>query len=236
MQLKIAYSVNAATVSLEKARAYAEEAFKKAGQDLDKVLPNFDKNYMVLQRQCKKAMNVPRIQMPVIEPSDINQFAKDIQKGRVDIFAPYAKGKFKFPESAKDEEWIGLGYADGSKTDDVIRGNIKSIPVGKLVPTQSQIWLDKMIGNIIKFGPVKSGSPVLSLTIIVSKEGYILDGHHRYGQATLCDPGLKMKSLFVPLPIKELLEVGRAYGDWLGNSRKGSYRERLAAWFDFDHQ
>ena len=62
-------------------------------------------------------------------------------------------------------------------------------------PTQSQIWLDKLINNIIQFGnsitqagAYDSTSRILTTTIAISQEGYILDGHHRYGQVALVNP------------------------------------------------
>ena len=217
--LKTAYSLNAGNTPLAKARAYAEKIFKGPVED---TLPDFDKNYLRLQKAVKAAPGIPRIQMPVIEPEDIGLFQKRLTEGRLDILRPFAKGKFiKVKElDQNDGEWVDLGFEDGEDKDDVIRAQVKSIAVEKLKPTQSQIWLEKTFGNIAKFGAPKSGSRVLSTTVIVSSDGYILDGHHRYSQAMMSDPKLKMKALYVPMPIKTLLEVGREYGEAIGNSGK----------------
>ena len=226
---RVAWNLNAANISLDNARAYAEQEFEKAGMDLDTVLPNFDRNFTLLKNKLGKALNVPRIQMPVIEPSDIGLFNKRLQKGAIDIFKPYARGKFHAPKSLsgkEGEEWVVLGYGDGKTTDDQLRGKLSSAAVKKLLPTQSQIWFDKLIQNIIKHGPATSGSPILGKTIIVSKEGYILDGHHRFGQAILSDPGLGMKALMLPLDIKTLLKVGKSYGEAIGNRPKASLSPR----------
>ena len=216
---KLAYGLNAGSVPLAKAREYAEEVF---GKPPEEVIPDFDKNYKLLQKKVKGALGVPRIQMPVIEPDDIAAFKERLGAGRVDIFKPYVKGKLVGHKElvSEDGPWVELGIKDGDPDDDVIRAKITKIPVGKLKPTQNQIWLEKTFGNIAKWGLPKGGSPVLSTTLIVSSDGYILDGHHRFSQAVMADPSLKMEALLVPLPIKELLKIGKMYGEAIGNSGK----------------
>lgn len=220
------FSKNVASVPLVKARLYAEQVFRKAGKYLDKELPDFDERYLNLQNRTKKALDVPRINMPVIEPTDMKKFNRRLKSGRLDIFAPYAKGKLSTPtglDTDKDEasKWIRLGVDDGSKSDDMVKAKWTSVPAKDLLPTQSQIWLEKLVGNIAKWGAPKTGSPVLSTTVIVSREGYILDGHHRFGQVMLSNPNLKIKALYIPLPIKLLLKIGRSYGNAVGNRQKG---------------
>jgi len=217
---KTAFSKNVANTKLAEARELAAGYF---GRPVEEVLgKDFDKKYKMLQRATKAAPGIPRIQMPVIEPSDIGMFQRQLNEGRVDIIAPWAKGKFVGPSAIGPEDgpWVELGLADGSPNDDVVKAALKGIAVGKLKPTQGQIWLEKTFGNIAKFGVPAGGSRILTTTVIVSSDMYILDGHHRYSQAMLADPGLKMQSLFVPLGIKALLEIGRAYGEAIGNKGK----------------
>lgn len=222
--------LNVATLPLAKARKYAEEQFKKAGKSLDEVLPDFDKNYMLLQKSTKKAKDVPRIEMPVIEPEDMKKFQSDLNKGKVDIFKPYAEKEWSkikmndpFPkdlDSNKGKEWVVLGTKDGDNKDDIVKAKMGAFPVSKIYPSQSQIWLEKLISNVVKFGPAKQGSPVTKTTIIVTKDKYILDGHHRFGQAMLSDPSLKMTSLFIPIDFDQMLKIGRSYGNALGHKQK----------------
>lgn len=218
------YSLNVAKLSVKKAKEYAENMFSAANKSLYDEIPNFEENYLKLQNSCKKAIDVPRIEMPVIEPDDMDRFVDDISKGRVDIFKPYAMGSEYFPKDLKGgkegAEFLQLGTKDAEHKDDVIPAQRKKIMANKLLPTQSQIWLEKLIKNIIKFGVPTQGSPITTATIIVSKEGYILDGHHRYGQAMLTNPTLKLDAIFVPMDIKLLLKVGRSYGNALGNKQK----------------
>ena len=70
------------------------------------------------------ALDIPREEMPAIEPEDIPQFVKDIQGGHVDIFAPWADlqelgalSHFEiYPEmfgGDKGKRWTTLGQRDG---------------------------------------------------------------------------------------------------------------------------
>jgi len=218
------FRLNVARVPLGKARSYAEGVLRQAGEDIERELPDFDKNYVRLQKMTRQALDVPRIEMPVIEPKDMKRFDKKLKKGHLDIFAPYAEGHLEAPKHLTKQtgsEWIKLGVRDGKKKDDVVVGRWTSVPAKKLIPTQSQIWLEKLVRNIAKFGRPRAGSPVLNTTIIVSREGYILDGHHRYGQVMLANPDLKLKALYIPLPIELLLKIGRTYGNAIGNVQKG---------------
>lgn len=217
------FKLNVCTTSTAKARAYAEKVFEKSGKTLDAEIPDFDNALAKLRVACKKALDVPRIAMPVIEPTDMALFHKRLKKGSVDIFKPYARGKLFVPKNISrtdGDDWVTLGLRDGSKTDDKIAAKWTTVPANKLLPTQSQIWIEKLVGNIAKFGRPTSGSPLTRATLIVSKEGYILDGHHRYGQAMLANPSLRMKALYIPIPIKKLLKVGRTYGNAIGNMQK----------------
>ena len=79
--------INCATASLKKARVYSEAEFLKIHKSLNKVIPNFDRNYILLQDRCLNALNIPRSQMPVIEPVDMAKFHRKIKKGHIDDFS-----------------------------------------------------------------------------------------------------------------------------------------------------
>lgn len=173
--------LNIATLPVVEARKYAEAEFKKAGKDLNKVLPNFDKNYQSIQNACKNATDVPRSEMPVITQKQIDKYKEKLSENKI----KYAEGK------------ISAKY---------------------LKPTQSQIWLNKIVKNIIKFGPPsKNNSTVLDQVTISSSDNKLADGHHRYGQTMLSDPNLGINSLKVDLPIKKLLKDSKSFGESQGN-------------------
>ena len=220
----LAEKINIEVAQLSVAKKYAQKEFEKAGKSLEDFIPDFDTNYTNLQIKTKQALNISRKDMPVIEPIDIKRFQDDLDSGRVDIFKPYAKGVFTAPKNLtkgkKGYEWIKLGTKDGDPNDDVVDGKLTTIPVMKLIPTQGQIWLDKLIKNLVQFGKPKQGSPLTKAVIVTSREGYILDGHHRYGQVMLSNPKLKMRALRMPLDIHTLIKISRSYGNAIGNKQK----------------
>lgn len=216
------YTTDIAKTSPEKARAIVEKALSSAGRSIDEDFPEFDANYRRIRERLAKAKNIPRVEMPVINGSDVPAFQKALASGSIDIFKPWAKGKLHVPghklDKAEGEKWLRLGFEDGKIEDDFIEAKITKLPAGKLLPTQNQIWLDPLINATTKLGPVKSESHKWAqYTIIVSKEGYLLDGHHRWALVMLSDPGFKLPAIHVPLPLDLLLKVGSTYGAAIGN-------------------
>lgn len=222
-------SMNVATTPLAKARAFAQDLFtnncapNECVGSIDTVLPDFDKNYLALQKLVKSAPNIKRIDMPVIEPTVMTKFHDDLAAGRVDIFKPYAKGKLHTPRRMSPEEgaeWVTLGTKDGDENDDRIQAAWGRTAAGKLKPTQNEIWFDKIIRIYVKFGLPKTGSQATEMTLIVTKEGYIIDGHHRWAQVFFADPSMTVSTLRVPLDLETLLAIGRSYGAALGYEPK----------------
>ena len=218
---ELALTRNVATTSLLEARAYAAEVFGGEAE-LNKVLPACDANYALLREKLKSARDIPRIQMPVIEPDDMEEFDRRLKAGPLDLFPPHIQGQLPAVPTTKaeGEAWVTLGVEDGDPKDDILEAQWTTIPAKDLLPLQSQIWLEKLVGNIKQFGVPEPGSSLLTTTVIVSKEGYILDGHHRFGQAMLANPALELRALHIPLDIDMLLHVGRAYGAAIGNEAK----------------
>jgi len=218
-------NLNISNTPLPIAETYATNSFRNSGKNLDDEIPDFDRNYGLTQDYIQNySKDIPRDRMPVIEPSDIQEFDHKLEGGYIDIFKPYAMSHPYFPKTFKSDKarkgWVLLGQKDGNPTDDVIEAQILRVPAKDLKPLQSQIWLDKICNNIKKHGKPRVGSPVVNTTIITSEEGYILDGHHRWGQVMVSNPNLKMKVLRVPLDIDTLLKVGKSYGEAVGNKPK----------------
>ena len=76
------------STSLNSARDFAEKKFSKNGLDLDKELPDFDKNYTLAQKSAKLGF-AKRKDMPVIEPNEVPEAAKYMSKGLMDWAPPY---------------------------------------------------------------------------------------------------------------------------------------------------
>jgi len=242
------FSLNVNTINGAQARNYAEKLYSQADDAvLERDLPNLDRNFALLKKKMRHAKNLRREEMPVIDPKDIQLFGKRLAKGHIDLFAPWgdvanlfgpaAPAKFgggmgggAFPTwkdgmqgGSKGRVWVTLGRTDGDKDDDKVSAKIRMVAVKDLKPLQKEIWYDKLIASILKHNPPKAGGYLLTnAIIIVSKEGYILDGHHRFGQAMLTDPSLQIKALVIPLDIDTLLKVGLSYGAAIGHAPRES--------------
>lgn len=213
------------TTSVQEARMIAE---RELGADfVARELPNFDKNYLHLQNQIKKfSLGLNRAEMPVIRATDIPHFQKSLQKGLLDIEKPYFMEILKQQVSpdelkklAPGEKWVGLGLKDSDKRDDVVNAKVGMVEGRKLKPIQTEIYLDKVIDGFKKFGVPTKTSPLTKNTMVMSKNFYIIDGHHRWATLTLADGSIKIQTLIIPLSIEDLLKTALNYGDAIGNKR-----------------
>lgn len=107
------------------------------------------------------------------------------------------------------------GKMDGVESDDVVKTKKKSWSAKELKPSQSAIFMGKALGMAI--GGVRGGE----LGSIVSKDGHILDGHHRWAATLFADPNAKISGIEADLGIGDLVPVLRSLGDALGNKRRG---------------
>lgn len=210
----------------EVAKKFAEKIFQKNKRSLDDEIPNFDTNYKIAQKLAGTGKTL-RKDMPVIDEKDVKDFQKRLQKGFIDVNPPYSKivGDDPFPEGLKGNDaaiWLQSGlpvYDKGKRTDDVVKVSQATLPVKKLKPIQKQIYFDKSIGLLAKFGVEPSKSFMKKTSFIASSDNYIIDGHHRFLSAMLMDPNTPVNILKIDLPIKTLLATSLAYGDAVGNKR-----------------
>ena len=98
------------------------------------------------------------------------------------------------------------GHQDGSATDDKISVSRKSWSAASLKPSQGTMILGKAIGMAL--GMLASGKVGGDLGAIISSDGHIMDGHHRWA-ATILASGSKGKvgGYGASLKGKELLKV-----------------------------
>jgi len=211
----------------DKAKSFAEKIFQKNGKSLQDEIPNFDSNYKIAQKLAGTGKTL-RKDMPVIDDKDVKDFQKRLQKGFIDVNPPYSKvvsSNDPFPEGLKGNDaaiWLQGGlpvYDKGEKTDDVVKVLQATVPVKKLKPIQKQIYFDKSIGLLAKFGVEPSKSFMKKTSFITSSDNYIIDGHHRFLSAMLIDPSTPVNIIKIDLPIKKLLATSLAYGDAVGNKR-----------------
>lgn len=208
-------------ITLEEARKFASSG----GFNLDKKIPEFDKHFKAAQKKARLG-RTQRKNMPVINDDDVKKFQKRLKQGKIDINEPFAKDSNPsnpFPTGLSGfeaDEFLKRGVKDGSKKDDKIDITIKKKSVKDLKPIQRQIYFDKSMGAIKKFG-IKGTVDFLSNKsfFITSEDDYIIDGHHRMLSGMLINPDMKVNTLSIDLPIRKLLPLSLAYGDAIGNKR-----------------
>lgn len=96
---------------------------------------------------------------------------------------------------------------------DKIRVLKKEISATNLYPTQREIRLGTALGIAI------AGIDYNEIPFI-SKDMYILDGHHRWAATMLDDPTQKMSGSWVDLDSETLIPILRKIGDDFGNVRR----------------
>ena len=225
---KAAGKLELLNTNLLKARSYAEKLFSNNDRELDKELPNFDKNYEMAQKSAKLGF-AQRKDMPVIALKDVKLLQRSLAKGAIDISPPYAKNDVPddpFPQGLDvktGKHWVthGMAMFDGDAKDDVVSAKFSKESVGNLKPIQAQIYFDKAIKKMADVG--MEGSKAFQTKkeniYIVSSDNRIIDGHHRFLTTVLINPKIKVNCLKIDLPIRELLPLTLAYTDAIGNVR-----------------
>jgi hypothetical protein len=167
-----------------------------------------------------------RKDMPVIDDQDVKKFQLRLKLGTLDINEPFAaetNPQNPWPEGLSGweaQDFVKRGLKDGAKKDDVIGITIGKVEVGKLKPIQKQIYFDKSMKSTAESGAKKTLNWLGNKTFfITSADNFIIDGHHRWLSGIVLDPNLKVNTLSIDLPIKDLLPMAIAYGDAIGNKR-----------------
>lgn len=93
-----------------------------------------------------------------------------------------------------------------------IKSKKESVDPTKLRPTQSNFAGPK-VGQLV--GLFRANGELPGKPIIVSSDGYVLDGHHRWAAMAVVgmqDRGVKLPIVRVDMPIKDLLKAGLDFG------------------------
>lgn len=85
-----------------------------------------------------------------------------------------------------------------------IATRLKRLSAKDLKPIQSEVNREKI--EDFKAHPEKLAEP-----IVVSKGGYVLDGHHRWLAQKEIDPDRKMLCIVCECSIKQLVEMGHSF-------------------------
>jgi hypothetical protein len=232
---------------MKDAIAIADEAFggNGNGSKIHSAIPNFDRNYRMAQAKAAGAFAM-RAAMPVLSGdapqegplrrSQVWRFQEALKAGTIDRRAPWAPNKAHptgwspgnpFPQGLSGDEarkWRLAGLRDGDNMDDRVSTSNQQIPVGRLQPTQKEIYYGVCISKLGAAGVDATKTWIESGTsgtmAVTSSDGHIIDGHHRWVSGMLIDPEqVKMNCMVINLPVKELLGIALAYGDSIGNER-----------------
>nr|CAB4128744.1 hypothetical protein UFOVP114_70 [uncultured Caudovirales phage] len=81
-----------------------------------------------------------------------------------------------------------------------------AVPVAKLKPTQKEISARKVLDMAERVQNDDQFSLKVRAPLVVSNDGHILDGHHRWAALAVADPDTSVQVHVVDLPIHALLE------------------------------
>ena len=154
---------------------------------------------------CKSNKGLTRDKMPQIEgEKSVKAMLASSKPDEV------AKGKAMVeagadPKSDKTvlDEMISHLSENGIKT------TKKKMPVGKMKATQSEIKAEKVFG--MADAHLKGKFDGIGDSVVVSKDGHILDGHHRWAALLTIDPGREMDVREIDMTMDELLKEAASY-------------------------
>ena len=93
---------------------------------------------------------------------------------------------------------LSLGFG-GPLADIDLQTKVANIDVAELMPTQNEIDLDKSLQFILngKQDLRKFFKPSVTVVapVVTFKKTFIIDGHHRWSQAFVCNPKVKIKAI-----------------------------------------
>ena len=123
-------------------------------------------------------------------------------------------------EDGEDNKFLKTGKGASDAVEAKRPGS--PVPAKNLKPTQSEVKLGKSLGfavSMIRSEHENGGSfkPGGDLGGIVSKEGDIFDGHHRWAGTFLVDPSITCTGAVVDLPKEKAIPVLRAIGIAVGH-------------------
>lgn len=126
------------------------------------------------------------------------------------------------------------GQKDTSPVDDVAMFKKAAIPVKDLKPAQTEIIKEKAFALALK-ALMEDKWDNVDLGAIISKDNYIMDGHHRWAATFLIDPNAKVTGTVINLPGVALVSVlniiTKAMGKE-GNPGEGDIRTFVGSKFD----
>lgn len=88
-------------------------------------------------------------------------------------------------------------------------------------PIQKQIYVDKSVGSTIKAGRKETEDFIKSQHVVISNEGMLIDGHHRWLSGMVCDTKMVVPAFRSRIPLAELFPIVMAFSRAQGNQANG---------------
>jgi len=154
----------------------------------------------VLQNKVSKRKRKPSLADVLFEDADPAKVDSD----RFPM--PLSKAATKAGDEA--ELLATGGDDDGDADDDKVGAKAGDIAVSNLKPSQSSMNIEKAcqfaICAILKVKPFPTG-PGGDLGAIITNDGHIMDGHHRWIATGMIDPSASVGGYIVDFPAKEMI-------------------------------
>jgi hypothetical protein len=124
-------------------------------------------------------------------------------------------------EKAKQQVKAGVPSVDKAPAeDDSISSFTANVEARKLKPTQKTMDYTTFVG--IGVGMLVSGKAGGPLGGIISSDGYIMDGHHRWAGTLLANPDAKISGLGLKMPGQQLVGILNVITKGTLNKEKGN--------------
>ncbi len=197
-------SVKKVNTVLTKLAAIAKDA-KKKGKDA----PNYDLCQVSVPGTnlfCAENIGIPRIKMPQMGGTPVPGSPAD-----------------KLPKDDKGDVNAADAFVDYLNKDLKIKTSYDTVKAEALKASQSQLVGPKVAGMMTNkhFDP-KGG------TIFISKDNYVVDGHHRWAATVGLDSedghlgDVKMKTIRIDAPISEVLRIANSWTKKFGIAPKAA--------------
>lgn len=155
---------------------------------------------------CKGNLGLSRDKMPQI-PGDmsVKEMLSAVNKDGTPDEKTRAKGKAAVEAGAdpKDDKSV-LHRMLMTFRKDGVKIERDKVEVGKLKATQSEIKAGKAFEMADSY--LKGKFPNIGDQIVISSDGHILDGHHRWAALLTIDPKRKMNVIRVDMTMKDMLD------------------------------
>ena len=164
---------------------------------------------------CAGNKGIPRAKMPQFkgEPVEGTQAWDVLQKAKEkDPTATEAEGEPYFRQMLADK---GIKVTDAD------------VPSESLKATQSELVGDKVLGmkSVLDAGPSHPAYKKMTSPLFVSRDGYVVDGHHRWAAITAYnmehpDNPLPLKTMIIDQDIDEAIETSNTFANEFGVAAK----------------